>query len=75
VSVSALAGFEGLPKLSCDCTVTPVEHTPAVTVNAVFVKTRFEAAAGFTVSVWVAVAANEPLPATIIAGAPAFVSL
>jgi hypothetical protein len=70
-----MLGFEGLPKLSCDCTVSAVEHTPAVSVWTAVVKTSFEAAAGFTVSLWVMVAANEPLPVTVIVGDPAFVSL
>ena len=48
------ATAETFPKASWLCTVTAAEHTPACLVCTGVVNTRWSAAAGVTVSPWVA---------------------
>src|SRR5438067_685167 len=73
LSAVAAATTEALPKLSCDCTVTAPEQTPAVTVCAVVVTTSLLGAAGLIVSVWLAPV--RPVAATVAGAVPDFVFL
>lgn len=61
--------------MSCDCKVTAAEQAPAIRVCADVANTRVLAGAAFTVSFWVTVEENAPLPATVIVGEAALVSL
>src|SRR2546422_375322 len=76
-TVSVLEGLGGLPKLSSLSTVTgpAVGLEVAVKLKAELVKTSLLAAPALTVSVWVTVELKAPLPAAVMVGLPAWVSL
>ena len=71
--VSAVFGF---PYGSCRCTVMELEAWPAATVTGEVVNTSLLAAAGLTVSCWVAgvIVLGEVLTAVRV-GVPAWVSV
>src|SRR5256885_962942 len=72
-TVVAVATVEGLPRLSCDCTVAIAEQLPAVIVCVAVMKASFAAGCGLIVSTCEALA-SEPDEAVML-GAPEAVSL
>src|SRR2546426_113587 len=73
VTEVAVATLDGLPNWSCVWTVMIEEQTPAIKVWVGVVKTSFEGAAAFTVSV--CIADVRPVAEAVMVGVPDSVSL
>src|SRR5690349_18407659 len=72
VSAVSLPRLDALPNVSCSCTVVIAEQFPAVRVWGGVRKAIFTAAAGLTVTPWLALV--RPVAEAVTDGLPALVS-